>query len=257
MAQESMNTASREISAEFPFESKYIEIDGSRMHYIEEGEGDPILFLHGNPTSTYLWRNVIPHLSPQGRCIAVDLIGMGKSDKPDIGYRFVDHYRYVAGFIEKMGLKNVTLVLHDWGSALGFHYAHEHPDNVQAIAFMEAMYQPLTWKGMPSSSLRMIFRMLRAPFLGWMMISVGNMFLRKMVPDMTVRKLSKEELRQYRSPYPTVGSRKPVRVWPQEIPLDGKPADVHRIVSEYSQWLQETPTPKLMLRPDPGLIIKE
>ena len=255
MTQDSIDTPSREISAEFPFESKYIEVDGSRMHYVEQGEGDPILFLHGNPTSTYLWRNVIPHLTSQGRCIAVDLIGMGKSDKPDIGYRFVDHYRYVAGFIEKMGLKNITLVVHDWGSGLGFHYAHEHSDNIRAIAFMEAVYKPMTWKGV-AFGLKVAFKMMRAPFVGWMMVSVGNMFLKKMIPDMTIRKLSGEELRQYKSPYPSVGSRKPVRVWPQEIPFDGKPADVHRIVDGYSQWLQETQLPKLLMTFDPGVIIK-
>jgi haloalkane dehalogenase len=130
------------ISAEFPFESNYVEVLGSQMHYIDEGEGDPILFIHGNPTSSYLWRNIIPYVEPYGRAIAVDLIGMGKSDKPDIGYRFVDHAKYLEAFIEKLDLKNITLVVHDWGSALGFNYAMQNEDNIKGIAFMEAFLMP-------------------------------------------------------------------------------------------------------------------
>ncbi|MGK0227016.1 MAG: haloalkane dehalogenase, partial [Thermoproteota archaeon] len=167
----------QEISADFPFESKYIEVHGSKMHYIDEGEGDPILFLHGNPMSSYLWRNIIPHLSGQGRCIAPDLIGMGKSDHPDIPYRFDDQYRYLSGFVEALGIgSNVTLVIHDWGSALGFRWAHDHADDVKAIAFMEAMIKTLSLADMPGS-LRMAFRMMRAPVMGWLMVSVGNIFL--------------------------------------------------------------------------------
>jgi alpha/beta hydrolase fold len=132
------------ISAEFPFESNYVEVLGSQMHYIDKGEGDPILFIHGNPTSSYLWRNIIPYVEPYGRAIAVDLIGMGKSDKPDIGYRFVDHAKYLEAFIEKLDLNNITLVIHDWGSALGFNYAMQNEDNVKSIAFMEAFLMPLT-----------------------------------------------------------------------------------------------------------------
>jgi len=128
-----------QISSEFPFKSNYIEVNGSKIHYIEEGEGDPILFLHGNPTSSYIWRNIIPYLKDKGRCIAPDLIGMGKSDKPDIDYSFFDHVKYIEGFIEKMNLQNITLVVHDWGSALGFHYAMRNEANVKGIAFMEAI----------------------------------------------------------------------------------------------------------------------
>ena len=135
----------QQISAAFPFQSHYAEVLGSRMHYVEEGSGDPVLFLHGNPTSSYLWRNVIPHVSPLARCIAPDLIGFGRSDKPDIDYRFFDHARYVDAFIEALGLRNITLVVHDWGSALGFHYARRHESNVRGIAFMEAIVRPITW----------------------------------------------------------------------------------------------------------------
>jgi len=160
----------KEISAKFPFESKFIEVKGSKMHYIDEGEGDPILFLHGNPTSSYLWRNIIPYTKPLGRCIAPDLIGMGKSDKPDIAYGFQDSYEYLEEFIVALGLKNITLVIHDWGSGLGFHYANMHRDNIKGIVFMEAMVKPLAWKTLPSFSLRMAFRMMRTPFIGWVLV---------------------------------------------------------------------------------------
>ena len=247
----------KEISSDFPFESKYLDIKGSKMHYIDVGQGDPILFLHGNPTSSYLWRNIIPYLQPQARCIAPDLIGMGKSDKPDIAYTFEDHYAYLEEFIEKLGLKNITLVIHDWGSGLGFHYANTHRDNIKGIAFMEAMVKPLTWSGMPSVSLQIAFRMMRAPFIGWLMISVGNMFVKKMVPDMIVRKLSKEEIEYYEMPYPTVASRKPVRVWPNEVPLDGKPKHTYDIIKSYGEWLKETNIPKLFFYAHPGVILQE
>ena len=148
------------------------------MHYIDQGKGDPVLFLHGNPTSMYLWRNVIPHLSNDARCIAIDLIGMGKSDKPDIAYSFFDHYAYLNEFIEKLGLKNITLVIHDWGSGLGFHYANEHRENIKGIAFMEAIIKTARWKDVPTQ-MKIAFRMMRAPFLGYLMVNVGNIFIKK------------------------------------------------------------------------------
>jgi len=178
-----MNT---EISPKFPFESKYLTINGSKMHYIDIGEGDPILFLHGNPTSNFLWRNVIPHIQGKGRCIAPDLIGMRKSDKPDIDYRMEDHYDYLEKFIEQLGLKNITLVLHDWGSGLGFHYANLHRDNIKAIAFMEAMYRPLKWRNIPKKQ-RLPFRMMRTRFFGWLLAGVANIFVKKMIPDTITR----------------------------------------------------------------------
>jgi len=244
------------ISAEFPFESKFVEINGSRMHYIEEGKGDPILFLHGNPTSSYLWRNIIPHLSSKGRCIALDLIGMGKSDKLNIGYTFEDHYDYLEKFIEKLGLKNVTLVIHDWGSGLGFYYAYKHQKNIKGIAFMEAIIKTITWETMPKDMVTP-FKMFRTPFIGWLMISVGNMFVKKMIPELVVREMSKEEMNYYGEPFQTVSSRKPVRVWPMEVPINGKPRRVHDKVEAYSKWLTETNIPKLCLYSHPGMIIKE
>jgi len=250
-----METNKKEISAAFPFESKYIDINGSKIHYIDEGEGNPILFLHGNPTSSYLWRNIIPYLQPMGRCIAPDLIGMGKSDKPNIKYGFQDTYEYLEAFIDSLGLKNITLVIHDWGSGLGFHYANTHRDNIKGIAFMEAMVKPLTWKGMPSASLRMAFRMMRTPGIGWLMISVANMFVKKLIPDMIVRKLSKEEIDYYEMPYPTIASRKSVRVWPMEVPFDGNPKHTYEIIKAYGEWLKESSIPKLFFYAHPGAII--
>lgn len=194
------------ISAEFPFESKFIEIKGSKIHYIEEGEGDPILFLHGNPTSSYLWRNVLPHLTKQGRCIAVDLIGMGKSNKPDINYGFKDSYDYLEAFIEKMQLKNVTLVIHDWGSGLGFNYAFHHQNNIKGIAFMEAMFKTFEYSQFPND-IKIAMKMMRAPISGWLMVKVANIFIKKLIPDMIVRKLTKKEMAAYAEPYKTISSR--------------------------------------------------
>jgi pimeloyl-ACP methyl ester carboxylesterase len=142
----------KQIAIEFPFQSNFVQVHDSKIHYIDEGKGEPMLFLHGNPTSSYLWRNIIPHLTDKARCIAPDLIGMGKSDKPDIEYRFFDHARYVEGFIEKMKLKDITLVVHDWGSGLGFHYAMRNEDKISGIAFMESILFPLeSWDMFPAA----------------------------------------------------------------------------------------------------------
>src|SRR5918996_4699424 len=188
------------ISAEFPFESKYVEVLDSKMHYIDEGEGDPILFIHGNPTSSYLWRNIIPYVEPYGRAIAVDLMGMGKSDKPDIDYRFVDHAKYLEAFIEKLGLKNITLVVHDWGSALGFNYAMRHEDNVKGIAFMEAILRPLRYDEFPDDDVKKIVQTYRTPEAGYDLIVNKNFFIEQLIPSMILRKLTEEEMNQYREP---------------------------------------------------------
>lgn len=242
------------ISAEFPFASHYVDVHGSKMHYIDEGEGDPILFLHGNPTSSYLWRNIIPYLVPHGRCIAPDLIGMGKSDKPSLDYRFFDHVKYLDGFIEALGLKNVTLVIHDWGSGLGFHYAHRNESNIKGIAFMEAILHPVRWDDFPMD-FKIGFKLMRAPFIGWFMISVMNAFIKKIMPQATHRKLSDEEKRHYAEPFPTIASRRPVRQWPLEIPIEGTPHDVHEAVTAYNKWLQTTELPKMLFHATPGGLI--
>lgn len=247
----------KEISAEFPFKSKYLEVKGSKIHYIEEGEGDPILFLHGNPMSNYLWRNIIPYMTSQGRCIAPDLIGMGKSDKPDINYGFHDSFEYLEAFIKKLDLKNLTLVLHDWGSGLGFHYANLNRNNIKAIAFMEAMYDAPTTHDMPAS-VRTALKMMRTPGLGWLMVQVANVFVTKLIPDMILRKLTKAEKEYYAAPYPTIKSRKPLLQWPLDVPFNGgKPKDVAKALSSWNQWLMDSDIPKLFFYVSPGVAIKE
>lgn len=242
------------ISADFPFESRYMQIKGSKIHYIDEGEGSPVLFLHGNPTSSYLWRNIIPYLSDKARCIAPDLIGMGKSDKPDIDYGFDDSYEYLKAFIEKLDLKDITLVIHDWGSGLGFHYANQHRNNVRGIAFMEAVYRLVDFSKMPTR-IRIGMTIMRKPFFNWLMIGVGNLFIKAMLPNGIARKLSKKEIETYAAPYPTIKSRKPVRVWPREIPINGYPPHTKRIVENYHDWLKTTDIPKICFYGDPGMLI--
>ena len=242
---------SPEISSGFPFDSNFVDVEGSELHYVDVGEGDPILFLHGNPTWSYLWRNIIPYLQPEARCIAPDLIGMGKSGKPDIAYTFEDHFEYIEAFIDELGLADITLVLHDWGSGLGFHYAQTHPDNVRAVAFMNAMVRPYSKERLPRRS-RLMFGLLRTPVLGWVVISVANSFITQILPRATARALTDEELARYGEPFPTIASRKPVRTWPRELPISGKPARVHDKVSAYSEWLIKADIPKLWLYAQPG-----
>ena len=237
-------------------ESRFAEVEGSRMHYVEEGSGDPILFIHGNPTSCYLWRNVMPHLASDARCLALDLIGMGRSDKPDLDYRLVDHVRYVDGFIAALGLERLTLVLHDWGSALGFHYARRHAANVRGIAFMEAIVRPLTWDEWPRT-VRGLFQQLRTPEIGWDLAVNRNAFVEQVLPDAIMRKLTAAEMARYREPFVDPAARRPVWRWPNEIPVDGKPADVTALVDEYSAWLAASSVPKLLLHARPGAILRK
>ncbi|KAL3920546.1 MAG: hypothetical protein SGILL_003211 [Bacillariaceae sp.] len=244
-----------------PYPTQFLTVLGSKLAYVEAGSGDPILFLHGNPTSKYLWRNIMPYLEKQGHVVALDLIGMGESDKPEnLSYRFKDHYSFVEAFIhEKFGRtgKKITLVIHDWGSALGFHFAAQNPDRVQGIAFMEAIAKPVKWADFPSD-FKMGFTMMRSPGIGWFLVQVLNMFVNVILPKAIVRKLTPEEKAVYGAPFKTIASRKPTLVWPREIPIDGHPADNHATVSAYHQWLQETKIPKLLLVADPGgLIHKE
>jgi haloalkane dehalogenase len=249
--------SAKKISEDFPFKSNFVNVNESKIHYIDEGEGDPILFLHGNPTSSYLWRNIIPYMTSQGRCIAPDLIGMGKSGKPDIDYGFHDTYEYLEAFIEKLGLKNVTLVLHDWGSGMGFHYANLNRKNIKAIAFMEAMYDAPTTFDMPPS-IKIALKMMRTPVLGWLMVGYGNVFIKKMLPDMILRDLTTAEKEYYGEPYKTIKSRKPLLAWPKAVPFNGgSPKDVAKAVASWSQWLTETEIPKLCFYVSPGVAVKE
>src|SRR5438067_954475 len=189
------------ISADFPFAVRHVQAHGARMAYVDEGSGDPIVFLHGNPTSSYLWRNVIPHVRSVGRCIAPDLIGMGRSDKPDIGYRFVDHARYIDGFLEALGLDRITFVVHDWGSALGFDWAMRHESRVRGLAFMEAILGPVpSWEEFPPQG-REIFQKLRTPGVGEPMVLDHNMFVEQLLPGSVVRSLSPAEMQHYRAPF--------------------------------------------------------
>ncbi len=244
------------ISAEFPYESQYVEVLGSKMHFIEQGQGDPILMLHGNPSSSYLWRNVIPHVSPAGRVIAVDLIGMGKSDKPDIAYELQDHIRYVDAFIETMGLENVVLVLHDWGGGVGFDYAMRNPENVRGIVFMEAVVKPMTWADTNFAE-KYLFETMRDEEDGYDLNIRDNYFVEKLLPMMAGRALSEAEMNVYRAPYLEAAHRKPVRVWPEEIPIDGTPERNFILISETYEKLKESSIPLLLLVGDPGMIMKE
>ena len=245
----------RTISAEFPYKSHYIEVHGSKLHYVDEGSGDPILFLHGNPTSSYLWRNILPAVTPVGRGIALDLIGMGKSDKPDIEYRFFDHVTYVEGFIELMGLKNITLVIHDWGSALGFHYAMRHENNMKGLAFMEAIMAPApSWEVFPAEA-RDLFKAFRTPEVGWNLIVEQNIFIEKFLPSGVVRALTEEEMNYYREPFREVKSRKPIWRWPNEISIAGEPKDVTEAVLSYNHKLQESELPKPLFFATPGMLL--
>ena len=242
------------IPTDFPYESRWAEVEGSRMHYVEVGSGEPILFLHGQPTSSYLWRNVLPHLAPLGRAIAPDLIGFGRSDKPDIEYRFVDHARYVDGFIEALGLDRLTFVIHDWGSGLGFHWARRHPDRVRGLAFFEAIIAPIpSWDDFPAE-LRELFRGFRSPETGRSLLIDQNVFIGKVLPGAVVRGLTEVEMERYREPFRDPASREPVYRWPNELPIGGEPADVTEIVGAYNAWLQETDVPKLLLHAEPGAI---
>ncbi|MGH1347802.1 MAG: haloalkane dehalogenase [Nannocystales bacterium] len=243
------------ISGDFPFEYETVEVLDSEMAYVEAGDpqGPPIVLVHGNPTSAYLWRNVIPHLESSGRVIAVDLIGMGKSGKPDLDYRFEDHAAYFDAFIAKLDLHDVVLVAHDWGGGVAIDYAARHADNVRGIAHFEAVLKPMSLEDADAPS-RFLFKRLRDPDQGHELLAEDNYFVEKLLPMMSGRTLTDTEMAAYREPYPTVESRRPVAQWPREIPLDEEPADnATRIAANYA-WLRSSSTPLLMLYADPGMI---
>lgn len=242
-------------------DKKFVQVMGKRIAYVETGEGDPILFLHGNPTSSYLWRNVIPHLAGHGRCIAPDLVGQGDSDKlDDVGpgsYRFVEHRRYFDGFMAELDLEdspgNVTLVVHDWGSALGFDWAHRHPEAVRAIAYMEAIVKPVDWDDWPEDA-REIFQAMRSA-VGEELVIDKNLFVDAILPSAIMRDLTDDEHDEYRRPFLEPEHRRPTLTWPREIPIDGEPADVHEIVAAYADWLSTSAIPKLFVNAEPGSIL--
>ena len=244
------------ISAQDPFTRKRIAVLDSEIAYVDEGAGDSIVFLHGNPTSSYLWRNIIPHCLPLGRCLAPDLIGMGESGKNPAGsYRFVDHARYLDAWLDAMDLgDSVTFVIHDWGSALGFHWANRHRDRVKGIVFMEAIVRPVTWAEWPEAAAR-VFQGFRSP-AGDAMVLENNVFVERVLPGSIMRDLTDEEMAVYRKPFLEPGeSRRPTLTWPREIPIEGEPADVTAIVQDYADWLSASDLPKLLINAEPGAIL--
>jgi len=248
------------ISAAFPYQKQRRRVLGREMAYVEVGKGDPIVLLHGNPTSSYLWRNVLPHLQPLGRCIAPDLIGMGDSDKlPDSGpgsYRFVEHRRYLDALLEALDVRErVTLVIHDWGSALGFDWANRHREAVKGIAYMEAIVGPQDWDHWDQLNMRHVLKALRSED-GEAMVLQDNFFIEQILPKAILRPLSAEEMAEYRRPFAEPGEgRRPTLTWPRQIPIAGEPADVTAIAAAYADWLATSNVPKLFVKAEPGLLI--
>ena len=243
-----------EINSMDVFPRKRIRVLDAEISYVDSGEGDPIVFLHGNPTSSYIWRNIIPNLAGLGRCLAPDLVGMGKSgNSPHDAYKFVDHARYLDAWFEGLKLtSDVTLIVHDWGGALGFHRAFRYPQQIRAIAYMEAIVMPMRWEQFGEAG--NIFRALRSP-QGEQMILDQNFFVETILPRSVIRKLSDAEMAAYRTPFLERESRLPTLTWPRQIPIDGEPADVTAIVEAYAGWLSQSAIPKLLILGEPGAII--
>jgi len=223
------------------------------MAYVEAGEGPVVLFQHGNPTSSYLWRNIIPHVAPHARCIAPDLIGMGASDKPDIAYSVEDQARYFEAFIEALDLRDVVLVLHDWGSALGLDWARRHEDRIRGLVLMEFIYPIPTWLDIGPQAAE-VFRGFRSD-AGRELLIDQNLFIEQILPGGVVRSLSEEEMEAYRAPFRDAASREPVYRFPNSLPIAGEPIDVWAMAEAYCAWLVETEAPKLLLYADPGSFI--
>jgi haloalkane dehalogenase len=248
------------ISAAFPYRKQRRRILGTEMAYVEVGKGDPIVLLHGNPTSSYLWRNVLPYLQRLGHCIAPDLIGMGDSDKlPDGGpgsYRFVEHRQHLDALLQALDVRErVTLVVHDWGSALGFDWANRHREAVKSIAYMEAIVRPQGWDHWDVMNMRRFLQALRSE-AGEKMVLQENFFIEKILPGAVLRTLSAEEMAEYRRPFAEPGEgRRPTLTWPREIPIDGEPADVAAIVAAYAEWLATSDVPKLFIKAEPGALL--
>ena len=249
------------ISSDFKYSKSFLNINGKNLAYVDSGEGDPIVFLHGNPTSSYLWRNVMPHLEGMGRLIAPDLIGMGDSDKLDNSgpgrYTFIEHAEFLYALLEELDLNNVTLVIHDWGSALGFNWAALNPEKVKSIVYMEAITGPIaSWDDWPEQA-RNIFQLFRSA-AGEELILEKNFFVERVFAgDVgTHRALEKQELDSYIKPFEKEGeSRRPTLTWPRQIPIEGEPAEVVEIAKNYAQFMSETQLPKLFINADPGSIL--
>lgn len=245
------------IAIEAPQASEFVTVNGSQMHYLKAGSGDPIVFLHGQPTSSYLWRNVMPFLEDQGQIIAPDLIGFGQSDKPEIDYTFQDHYAYVDGFMSALDLENVTLVIHDWGSVLGLTWARENPDRVKAVIFMEALVAPV----FPMQNIKAFgpfadtFRAFRDPQSGPELLVAQNVFFEQILPSSVMRPLRAEEMDMYRAPFLDEAKRTPLLMWPNELPIASEPARNVAVFDANNAWLTTSETPKLLIYFDPGVLI--
>ncbi|SFS17616.1 haloalkane dehalogenase [Dyella sp. OK004] len=238
-----------------PHPRRRVRVLDSEISYVDVGRGDPIVFLHGNPTSSYLWRNIIPALSGLGRCLAPDLVGMGRSvPSPTGSYRFADHSSYLDAWFDALGLQsNVVLVLHDWGSALGFHRTRRFPQQIQAIAYMEAIVQPRLWSDFPAGR-DLMFRALRST-AGDAMVMEQNFFIETVLPKSILRPMHGEDMAAYRAPFATSESRLPTLVWPRELPIEGEPADVVTAVEQYGQWMAQSSLPKLFISAEPGAVL--
>ena len=239
-------------------DKKKISIDGKEIAYHQQGSGEPIVFLHGNPTSSYLWRNITPYLHDQACCISIDLIGMGDSDKldnPDTNsYRFEEHFYYVEKAIKDLtNNEKITLVVHDWGSALGFHWSYKHPELIKGIAYMEAIVKEMTWDDWDKNA-RSIFQGFRSD-AGEDLVLEKNYFVEKVLPGSIIRTLDADEMNEYRRPFLSSGEdRRPTLSWPREIPIEGQPGNVCQIVNEYAQWMKTNNIPKLFINAEPGAI---
>jgi haloalkane dehalogenase len=241
------------------YEKKFATVKGKRIAYVEEGQGKPIVLLHGNPTSSFLWRNVIPELTASGRVIVPDLIGHGDSEKlpasegPD-RYSFEVAYEYLSGFLSEVGAdQNVLLVIHDWGSGLGFHWASKHPDATRGIAYMESIVAPLTWEDWPEGA-RGIFQGFRAD-KGEDMILQRNMFVEAVLPSSVIRELTETEMENYRAAFSNPDDRQPTLNWPRQIPISGEPPHMVELVTNYGQFMSSSNIPKLFINADPGSIL--
>jgi pimeloyl-ACP methyl ester carboxylesterase len=243
--------------AAFPFENRYVTVQGHKIRYVEQGVGTPVLFVHGNPTSSYLWRNILPAVAvtARKRAIALDLLGFGQSDKPRVDYSVGLHYSILEGFIDQLKLKDIILVLHDWGGPLGGLYAVRNPERVKAVAIMETFWWAPRWKEF-DKKFRRSFKLLRSP-LGYVMIQVLNVFVNELLPKAVMHKehMSEEVMRRYREPFPTIRSRKAVRAFPRLIPFDGAPRESFELLKELEGGLGSMHFPALLIQAFPGLLV--
>lgn len=244
--------------SDIELEKKSIEVLGRNMTYVERGEGSPIIFQHGNPTSSYLWRNIIPYLEDQGRCIAIDLIGMGDSDKLDDEgentYSYHVQKKYFNACLNELEIKNdITFVIHDWGSALGFDWAYENQNSIKGICYMEGIVKTISWGDWPKDA-KSIFQGFRSD-AGEDLILKKNLFVEAVLPGAVIRDLSETEMNVYRRPFLKEIERRPTLDWPRQIPIEHEPLEVYKIVEDYSSWMSINNIPKLFINADPGSIL--